>query len=59
MKEGLLEAALRLERAGEPFVLAIVVRVDKPTSAKPGAKAIVTMKGEWIGWIGVAVLSPR
>ena len=47
-----MEAALRLERAGEPFVLAIVVRVDKPTSAKPGAKAIVTMKGEWIGWIG-------
>ena len=58
MKEGLLEAALRLERAGEPFVLAIVVRVDKPTSAKPGAKAIVTMKGEWIGWIGGSCSQP-
>lgn len=53
-----MEAALRLERAGEPFVLAIVVRVDKPTSAKPGAKAIVTMKGEWIGWIGGSCSQP-
>jgi xanthine dehydrogenase accessory factor len=56
--EGLLETALRLERAGEPFVLAIVVRAEKPTSAKPGAKVIITKKGEWVGWIGGSCSQP-
>jgi xanthine dehydrogenase accessory factor len=35
-----------------------VARVDKPTSAKLGAKTIVTMKGEWVGWIGGSYSQP-
>ena len=58
MPADLLEAALRLKRAGEPFVIATVVRARKPTSAKPGAKAIITAEGEWIGWIGGSCSRP-
>jgi xanthine dehydrogenase accessory factor len=54
----LYELALRLSRAGEPFVLATVIRAERPTSAKPGAKAIVTAGGEWIGWIGGSCSKP-
>jgi xanthine dehydrogenase accessory factor len=57
-KPDLLEEALRLSRAGEPFVLATVIRAVKPTSAKPGAKAIVTADGAWIGWIGGSCSMP-
>lgn len=34
----------------EPFATATVVRAEKPTSAKPGAKAIVTADGSLHGW---------
>jgi xanthine dehydrogenase accessory factor len=54
----ILDAALRLRRAGEPFVVATVTRAEKPTSAKPGAKAIITASGEWIGWIGGSCSRP-
>jgi xanthine dehydrogenase accessory factor len=54
----ILEAALRMKKAGEPFVLATVVRAEKPTSAKPGAKALITADGEWIGWIGGSCSKP-
>jgi len=54
----ILETALRLRNAGEPFVLATVVRAEKPTSAKPGAKAIITAEGDWIGWIGGSCSRP-
>jgi len=56
--EDILEAALRLSKAGEPFVLATVIRAEKPTSAKPGAKAIITAGGEWLGWIGGSCSRP-
>lgn len=52
------EELLRLEASGESFVLAVVVRAEKPTSAKAGAKAIVTEAGEWIGWIGGSCSRP-
>ncbi|HEY7819846.1 MAG TPA: XdhC family protein [Vicinamibacteria bacterium] len=55
MQQDILETALRLKKAGEPFVLATVIRAEKPTSAKPGASALITFKGasgEWVGWIG-------
>ncbi len=42
----------------QPFVLATVVRIEKPTSAKPGAKAIITEDGELIGWIGGSCAEP-
>ncbi len=58
VSEDILEAALRLRQAGESFVIATVTRAEKPTSAKPGAKAIITAGGEWIGWIGGSCSRP-
>ena len=40
MAEDPLALAADLQRRGEPFALAIVVRCEPPTSAKPGAKGI-------------------
>ena len=47
-----LETASQHRKAGKPFAIATVVGAVAPTSAKPGAKAIVTSEGELIGWIG-------
>jgi xanthine dehydrogenase accessory factor len=41
-----------LERQREPFCLAIVTRVQAPTSGKPGFKAIVRADGSITGWVG-------
>jgi len=41
MADDLLALAHTLTQKGEPFALATVVRCDRPTSAKPGAKAVV------------------
>jgi xanthine dehydrogenase accessory factor len=41
-----------LERQREPFCLAIVTRVQAPTSGKPGFKAIVRPDGSVVGWVG-------
>jgi xanthine dehydrogenase accessory factor len=35
-----------------PFCLATVVRVEAPTSAKPGDKAVITADSTMTGWIG-------
>jgi xanthine dehydrogenase accessory factor len=43
---------------GVPFATAIVVRAEKPTSAKPGDKAIVTPDGVMHGWIGGSCAQP-
>ncbi|MBE7470542.1 MAG: YHS domain-containing protein [Anaerolineales bacterium] len=43
---------------GRPFATAIVVRAEKPTSAKPGDKAIVTPEGVMHGWIGGSCAQP-
>jgi len=42
----------------EAFATATVVRAEKPTSAKPGAKAIVTADGALHGWIGGSCAAP-
>jgi xanthine dehydrogenase accessory factor len=42
----------------DPFATATVVRAERPTSAKPGAKAIITSAGELIGWIGGSCAAP-
>ena len=47
-----------LHNAGHPFVIATVVRAEKPTSAKVGAKAIVTDEGVLSGWIGGSCAEP-
>ena len=51
-------AAARLHRDGVPFVLATVVRAERPTSARPGAKAIVTADGEFVGFVGGTCVKP-
>jgi xanthine dehydrogenase accessory factor len=52
MNNDLLERASELSRAGVAFAVATVVRAEKPTSAKPGANAIITGDGELTGWVG-------
>ena len=42
----------------EPFATATVVRAERPTSAKPGARAIVTREGTLHGWIGGSCAAP-
>jgi xanthine dehydrogenase accessory factor len=54
----ILETAASLRRAGKPFALATVVRCDNPTSAKPGAKAIIEPDGTLHGWIGGGCAQP-
>lgn len=51
-------AAARLFRDGVPFVLATVVRAERPTSARPGAKAIVTGDGQFRGFVGGTCVKP-
>jgi xanthine dehydrogenase accessory factor len=53
-----LEIAHSLSKAGRPFVLATVVRCERPTSAKPGAKAIITSDGKLTGWVGGSCAEP-
>jgi xanthine dehydrogenase accessory factor len=48
----LLELIATLRARGRPFVLATVVRTVAATSAKAGAKAVVTEDGRIEGWIG-------
>lgn len=50
--------AEELRRRGEPFVLATVVRVEKPASARPGDRAVVTADGRLDGWVGGACSEP-
>src|SRR6266851_4486186 len=58
MIDNLLELAYRLTQAGEPFVVATVVWCERPTSAKPGAQAIVRGDGTMAGWIGGSCAQP-
>ena len=50
--------AQELTRQDKHFALATVVRCESPTSAKPGAKALVTFEGEIFGWIGGGCAQP-
>jgi xanthine dehydrogenase accessory factor len=50
--------AHELIRQGVPFATAIVVRAEKPTSGKPGDKAIITADGTMHGWIGGSCAQP-
>lgn len=44
--------AFELEAAREPFAIVTVVRSEKPTSALPGAKAIINSTGKMFGFVG-------
>lgn len=50
--------AHELVQRGEPFVTATVVRSEKPTSGKPGDKAIITADGVMHGWVGGSCAQP-
>jgi xanthine dehydrogenase accessory factor len=54
----LVEAG-RLAEASEPFVLATVVGVERPSSARVGDRALVTADGELRGWVGGACTEPE
>ena len=58
MADELLGLAHALSREGEPFALATVVRCERPTSAKPGAKALIRSDGTVLGWIGGSCAEP-
>jgi xanthine dehydrogenase accessory factor len=58
MSDDLLALAATLRQREEPFVLAVVVRCERPTSAKPGAKALIRADGTVTGWIGGACAEP-
>jgi xanthine dehydrogenase accessory factor len=53
-----LERASALKAEGRAFALVTVVRCESPTSAKPGAKAIVDAEGNIEGWIGGGCAQP-
>jgi xanthine dehydrogenase accessory factor len=44
--------AEELRNGGSAFVLATVVRAERPTSAKPGAHAVVHADGTMVGFVG-------
>jgi xanthine dehydrogenase accessory factor len=58
MYDEFFSKAHELLSEGKPFASATVVRAEKPTSAKPGDKAIVTPDGVMHGWIGGSCAQP-
>ena len=58
MSKTLLELAHQLTEAGESFVLATVVWCERPTSAKPGAQALIQANEQVTGWIGGSCAQP-
>ena len=56
--DDVLVEAGRLSADGKPYVLATVVRVERPASTKRGDRALVTPDGQLAGWIGGACSEP-
>jgi len=52
MQTDFYDKVQELRNTGNPFAIATVIRAEKPTSAKVGAKAIITEDGKLSGWIG-------
>lgn len=52
------QQAETLRQQGVPFATATVVRAERPTSGKPGDRAIVTVDGVMHGWIGGSCAQP-
>jgi xanthine dehydrogenase accessory factor len=52
LADEVLTRAEALRNRGQSFAVATVVRVEPPTSASPGDKALVTADGTLFGWIG-------
>ena len=58
MQKDVYDQVQTLRNTGNPFVIATVVRAEKPTSAKVGAKAIIIEDGTLSGWIGGSCAEP-
>ncbi len=58
MSQSFFTRVAELSTRGEAFVLATVVRVETPTSARPGDKAIITADGRLHGWVGGSCVQP-
>jgi xanthine dehydrogenase accessory factor len=58
MHDEFFERTHELAAAGAPFATAVVVRAERPTSGKPGDRAIVTLDGRMYGWIGGSCAQP-
>lgn len=58
MYDEFFSKAHELTQQGIPFATATVVRAEKPTSGKPGDKAIITIDGVMHGWIGGSCAQP-
>jgi xanthine dehydrogenase accessory factor len=56
--DDVLELLREYTANGTPCALATVVRVEPPTSARPGDKAIITADGRLRGWIGGSCSEP-
>ncbi|HXM72047.1 MAG TPA: XdhC family protein [Candidatus Dormibacteraeota bacterium] len=56
--DDVLELLREYAANGTPCVLATVVRVEPPTSARPGDKAVITADGRLRGWIGGSCSEP-
>jgi xanthine dehydrogenase accessory factor len=54
----ILARAAELRAQGEPFALATVTLSRRPTSARLGAKAVITPDGALFGWVGGACSQP-
>src|SRR5882672_9519571 len=52
MTDPVLTRVDRLRSGRTPFVLATVVRAERPTSAKPGDRALVLPDGSMEGFVG-------
>jgi xanthine dehydrogenase accessory factor len=50
--------AAELEATGRPFVVATVVAVRRPTSARPGASGLIHPDGTIEGWVGGSCAQP-
>jgi xanthine dehydrogenase accessory factor len=49
---------MELKEKAMPFATATVVSAEKPTSGKPGDKAVITLDGTLHGWIGGSCAQP-
>lgn len=57
LSDNTLDLIENLRRSGQSFCVATIVRTKHATSAKPGAKAVVTEDGELHGFLGGACVT--
>lgn len=58
MRPDVLQLAAALEKNGESFAIAIVVRREPASSAQVGNTAVITEDGTFHGWLGGSCIQP-